>query len=107
MVVILFHCEIFFRFCLEANVPAVVTIDEKPWIEAYQTDDGKTELQCLFKYNSFPKGKSQFHVSWFRPVQFYGGKFGKISMFSEVVSDSPSKYIVTLGQELSLGGEVS
>ncbi len=62
-----------------------------------------TEFFCSFSYTAKYPQKALFSVSWYRPVTFFGGKFGRISVFSEVVTTSPSKYIVRIGRDIPLG----
>eukprot|EP00794_Sanderia_malayensis_P009603 gene9603-10590_t len=62
-----------------------------------------TEFFCSFSFKARYPHKARFTVNWYRPVTFFGGKFGRISLFSQTVNTSPSRYTVRVGNDIAQG----
>eukprot|EP00795_Rhopilema_esculentum_P006439 gene6439-11883_t len=88
---------------LDLNIEESPNVTRQPRIQARGGAQNSVVFGCAFQSSASRPEKAQFRVNWFRPVTFFGGKFGRISIFSETVSRSPSLFQVKLGEDLPLG----
>ena len=89
---------------ISEKFPNVTT---KPRIQVHEGAHQSVVFTCSFPFTASNREKARFQVNWFRPVKFYGGNFGRISLFSEQIRESPSTYRVNLGGDIPLGITVS
>ena len=91
---------------LDASSEKYPNITSLPRILAFEGVRRSVVFSCSFQFVARRLDKAQFQVNWFRPVTFFGGRAGRISVFSEKVRESPSRYTATIGEDIPLGAKV-
>ena len=97
---------IHFLFVLDLPLEKFPNITAIPRIQAGEGVSQSVVFTCSFNFTARSLEKARFQASWFRPVTFYGGKYGKISLFSEIIQQSPSTYTAIVGVDIPLGETV-
>ena len=102
--------SVLFNFCVHflLGVPEekFPNITQRPKIQVQAGHQETVVFRCIFQFTSKYPIKARFFVTWYRPVTFFGGKFGRISISSETVRRSPSTYAVRVGDDIPLGATV-